>query len=392
MRILSVSAQKPFGTGSGVYLSELVRGFRALGHEQAVVAGLAPGDAPVFPRGVGFYPVLYRSPALPFPVAGMSDEMPYESTRYRDMTPEMLSQFKAAFGAALDRAVEEFRPDLILCHHLYLLTALCRARFPGVPVAGICHGTDLRQLQKHPLERAFISAQIAALDRIFVLHGEQARAVAALTGAEQGRIAVIGSGFNDGIFHPSGAAPTPGRIIFAGKISVKKGVASLLRSMAQVPPPAALYLAGGAGDAAEYARIRALAEDCPRPVSFLGPLPQDELAREFCKSDVFVLPSFFEGLPLVVLEALSCGAKAVCTDLPGIRPWLDRNVPGHGVGFVPPPAMRDTDEPLAQALPAFEAALAAELRWQIALPPRPAPAMEQATWRGVCARLLDALA
>ena len=37
MRILSVSAQKPDSTGSGVYLTELVRGFEKLGHEQAVL-------------------------------------------------------------------------------------------------------------------------------------------------------------------------------------------------------------------------------------------------------------------------------------------------------------------------------------------------------------------
>ena len=40
MRILSITAQKPHSTGSGVYLTGLVKGFAALGHEQAVVAGV----------------------------------------------------------------------------------------------------------------------------------------------------------------------------------------------------------------------------------------------------------------------------------------------------------------------------------------------------------------
>ena len=49
MKILHVSAQKPEGTGSGVYLTETMRGFAALGMRQAVVAGIAPGDSPAFP-------------------------------------------------------------------------------------------------------------------------------------------------------------------------------------------------------------------------------------------------------------------------------------------------------------------------------------------------------
>ena len=74
MRILSITAQKPHSTGSGVYLTGLVKGFAALGHEQAVVAGVYKEDEIHFPEGTRFYPVYYRTESLPFPIAGMSDE------------------------------------------------------------------------------------------------------------------------------------------------------------------------------------------------------------------------------------------------------------------------------------------------------------------------------
>ena len=83
MRILSLTAQKPDSTGSGVYLTELVRGFAAQGHEQAVLCGTVAEDEIRLPEGVAVYPVCYQSGQLPFPVCGMSDEMPYTSTRYR---------------------------------------------------------------------------------------------------------------------------------------------------------------------------------------------------------------------------------------------------------------------------------------------------------------------
>ena len=122
MKILSITAQKPNSTGSGVYLTELVKEYAAWGYEQAVVAGVYEDDEVELPDGVGFYPVYFceeRNEAaceekksgmaegeagrksgtvkdgaekLWFPIAGMSDEMPYKSTRYGDMTPDMAKE------------------------------------------------------------------------------------------------------------------------------------------------------------------------------------------------------------------------------------------------------------------------------------------------------------
>ena len=52
MRILSILAQKPSSTGSGVYLMELVRQFSLQGQEQAVIAGVYEEDPSPFPKEV----------------------------------------------------------------------------------------------------------------------------------------------------------------------------------------------------------------------------------------------------------------------------------------------------------------------------------------------------
>ena len=86
MKILSVTAQKVDSTGSGVFLTELVKGFEKLGHQQAVICGTVREDTIHLPEGVRCFPVFYKSDGLPIPISGMSDEMPYESTRYSDMS------------------------------------------------------------------------------------------------------------------------------------------------------------------------------------------------------------------------------------------------------------------------------------------------------------------
>ena len=113
MRVLSVTAQKPCSTGSGVYLTEVVRSLAKMGVSQAVVAGVTREDRVDMPEGVTVYPVYFSSEKLPYPVVGMSDEMPYTSTRYRDMTEEMAGQFKAAFLEVLDEAIEKENPDIM---------------------------------------------------------------------------------------------------------------------------------------------------------------------------------------------------------------------------------------------------------------------------------------
>ena len=396
MRILSVTAQKPDSTGSGVYLTELVRGFQRLGQEQAVLCGVGPEDTPALPEGVSCFCVNYETPGLPFPVPGMSDQMPYRSTRYSDMTEEMSAQMRSAFLEKLREAAEIFRPDVILCHHLYFTTALVREACPEARVFAVCHGSDLRQIRKNPWQRTFIEGQIRKLDGVFALHEQQGETIRELFGIPEARVRVIGTGYNREIFRRmAGERKADGktRLVFAGKIAEKKGVFSLLRALSLLPDPERweLILAGGAGDEEEYRRIRAAAEQAPCALSFPGKLSQRELAETMNGCDVFVLPSFYEGLPLVLIEAMACGLRCVCTDLPGIRPWLESQLPGNGVVFVPPPVMRNQDEPLPESLPAFEQALGRGIekaRLQKQMEPE---RLEALSWDGLCARLLPLL-
>ena len=367
MRILSITAQKPNSTGSGVFLTELVKELAAKGHEQAVVAGVYKEDKTELPENTKVYPVIFKSEELPFPIAGMSDEMPYESTRYCDMTEEMAGQFANAFLTKIRQAVKEFQPDLILSHHLYLLTALVREHFPELPVYGFCHNTDLRQLQKNVLKQEYIKAQIAKLNRIFALHEEQKTQICQMFHVTAKQVEVSGMGYNSHIFRDLHIQKVPGKtkIVFAGKISEKKGVESLIRSLAYLPYEAdklEVYLAGGAGNETEYARICGLAEKAPYPVHFLGKLEQIELAKVYNTCDIFALPSFSEGLPLTVIEALACGDRVVMSDLPGIREWLDTYAPGADIRYVELPRMNRVDEAVREELPAYEKRIAESLQ------------------------------
>lgn len=407
MNILVITAQKPDSTGSGVYVAETVRGLMRAGHEVSLVAGIDRADAPDVPSGVDFHPVRFRTDGLPFPVCGMSDQMPYEATRYRDMTPDMVRRFKRAFDKAIRSACRDKLPDVVLAHHLYLVSAqavetlhalAAERRCVRPSIRGICHSTDLRQMGKHSLERDFIVGRVRTLDRIFALHDAQKREIVEVYGVDKARVQVVGSGYNDELFSPNGRpAPRkdgPVRVTYAGKIWRKKGIgcliacADLLRTASE---KIEFCLVGGHNDETEYDELVARADASRYRFDLPGKVDQRRLAEFYRASDVFVLPSFFEGLPLVVIEALACGCKAVVTDLPGIRPWIEANIPAAPVWYVEPPRMESVDEPVEADLPAFEARLAAAIDEAVsASAPKPEAfkGLENVTWAGLAAKLI----
>lgn len=416
MKILSITAQKPHSTGSGTYMTELVRAFDRMGHSQAVVCGIFPDDVIDFPDGVSCYPVFFadnktdllavpckaapaRFNALPFPVVGMSDIMPYTSTRYRDLTPDMVAQFEEAFIDAVSRAVADLDPDLIICHHLFLLTAFVRKHFPDRRIAGISHGTDLRQMINCDNLRDFVRPYIKKLDAALALHEAQRAQIIEIFGMDESRVSVIGSGYNSKLFNTDGrtehAPEEPLRLAYAGKISRPKGVPEMLAALDRLAsdsdvPAFELTMAGGCQDEVMKDKL----EELPPWAEWLGQIPQPALAELLRRTDIFILPSYFEGLPLVLIEAMSAGAVPVSTDLPGVKSWIDANVGGSNAVFIPMPQMKSIDEPTDKGRSTFIDDLASTLRDTMAAftagcLPGSLPDTSSITWDGLAARLLN---
>lgn len=367
-RILQVLAQKPSSTGSGIYFQALVKEMKRRGYPQAALAATTQEEVGAWEWDgeVPFYPVIFQRAALPFPIPGMSDRMPYPSTKYREMGQEMHRCWKEAFRRVVDQAVHEFQPDIILSHHLWLLSAYIKEWHPGIPMIAISHGTDLRQLELSPRFAQEVIEGCRGIEKVFALNPFQKDRIHNLYAIEKERIIVMGNGYDGDLFYPDPQRRGGDRIelVYTGKISNAKGVPSLLRAFDLLELPQRelkLTLIGG-GDGEEYQGIHRFADTIDKPIEFTGTLPQKEVAQRFRESDIFILPSFYEGLPLVLLEALACGLRVVTSDLPGIREWLGESLVEEGlISYVPLPRLEGTDQPLAQDLPSYERALAEKI-------------------------------
>jgi glycosyltransferase involved in cell wall biosynthesis len=143
----------------------------------------------------------------------------------------------------------------------------------------------------------------------------------------------------------------------------------------------------GAGDEAELIRDR-LEELAPAVVQH-GRLSQPELAEIARQATVFVLPSFFEGLPLVLVEAMACGCRLVATALPGIERELAPAL-GSALKTVTSPEFENVDEPRPDELPAFVERLTDAIERALDEPPLqmvPQAALASFTWGAVFGRV-----
>jgi glycosyltransferase involved in cell wall biosynthesis len=396
--VLHLLSQRPSRTGSGITLDALVCHAAAAGWDQHALVGV-PVDDPGF--GVGGLPAAAVSTVtfgaggdLGFPVPGMSDVMPYPSTVFSTMEPAALDRYREVWRARVAGVVRTFRPDVIHAHHVWILSSLVRDVAPDVPLVVHCHATGLRQRALCGHVADAVAAGVARADRFVVLHGGHAEVLSRDVGIDPQRIVVVGAGYRDDLFHDHGRRPAARpRIVYVGKYSASKGVPSLIDAFERVMcrvPEVELHVAGsGAGDEADALarRMRALA---PSVVPH-GALSQSDLADLLRTSRVCVLPSFYEGVPLVLVEARACGCRLVATDLPGVREALAPAL-GADLTRVAPPAMVGVDVPDPAELPAFVDRLTAELIEALAAPPvRTGPLaaarLEPFTWAAVFRRV-----
>ena len=418
MKILSIITQKPSSTGSGIYLTEILKSYQHLGEEQAVICGVTKEDRLPDIPSVDFFPVYYESEELPYPVLGMSDEMPYNSTRYRDLTKEMLEQFERAFSKKLEEVMSVFSPDLILCHHLYLLTALVREKCPQIPIFAFCHNTDLRQMEKHDLEKERIVRNIQKLDKIFTPKEAQRQEVLRLYGVEPEKVINIGIGYNaEELGLPTGDVLSPHGIprrreirsasgekyakgeywdlLFAGKLGEKKGVFSLLRSLEALYQKGRknfrLFMVGDNGNQEEKEAVFALAKTCNYPIYFLGRLDYSDLIPWYEFSDCFLLPSFFDAVPMTVIESLACGNKVVLTALEGLEDFFTENLPTAPIFFVELPPRKNADEIPEEVLPVFEERLEKQIAQCMDSEYSKMISMGNLSWDGIAEKVLSYL-
>ncbi len=131
-------------------------------------------------------------------------------------------------------------------------------------------------------------------------------------------------------------APGPLRILNVGRLDSIKGVPVLIEACAQLTQRGVdwrLELVG-AGPLQEALARQAASLGLGDRVTFSGPMGQEDVLGAYDRSDVLVVSSFMESLPVVLMEAMGKGMLVVATSVGGIAELVQHRV----TGFLVPPA------------------------------------------------------
>jgi len=152
-RILHILSQIPSKTGSGIFLDNMIHQGNLAGHEQGLVVCLpATLESFALPQNLIYTEtILFETEELPFKLPGMSDVMPYESTKFSELTPKEWSLYTQSLEKGIRRAIEIFQPDVIISNHLWVATAIAvdvakSLHLNSLKIFAVSHGTDLRQM------------------------------------------------------------------------------------------------------------------------------------------------------------------------------------------------------------------------------------------------------
>jgi starch synthase len=288
-----------------------------------------------------------------------------------------------AIGIDVEMAAALAGADLVHSHTWYTNTAgLLAGLVHGIPHVITAHSLEPRRPWKadqlgggYRLSSwAERTAYLAADAVIAVSNGMRVDVLDAYPDLDPARVHVVGNGVDAAAYRPVsepdtvralGVDPDRPYALFVGRITRQKGVPHLLRAAEQLPPEAGLVLCAGAADTpAERQQVADAVEKLQARrdgvVWIEAMLPREQLVPLITGATVFVVPSVYEPLGIVNLEAAACGTAVVASDVGGIPEVVDDGRTGLLVHYAP-------EDPAG-----FESGLAARITELLADPGRAA--------------------
>ena len=229
----------------------------------------------------------------------------------------------------LEKYVRECTPDVVCNFWLYPegYAAVAVARRLGIPSVVGSIGSDLNRYAD-PASR-WLTRRAMKRATVVVTKSEHLRQRAIQLGIDGRKVRTVRNGCNPSVFHL--ADRTTARVqlavddkaelvLFVGRLDTAKGIEELLEAFASLasrrPNLRLAYVGDGPGG--EHLRSRAKHFALEDRITLIGACPSQKVAQWLAAANVLALPSYNEGYPNVVIEALRCGRPVIATNVGGI--------------------------------------------------------------------------
>ncbi len=258
-----------------------------------------------------------------------------------------------AAGMSLLKRIDQYSPDVLIGYWTYPEGAGAEyvARKIGKPVVIGALGTDINDRQG--INAWLTRRTLQAADRIVFVSQAMTRHAIDTFGVAPTQCATVVNGINTAVFHPQnrahcrealGLPQDAPVVIYVGRLIEAKGLRELVQSVTKMRSshPNLRTILIGEGPYLEALKDLISSHGQQDSIILAGGQLPEKVAQYINAADLLTLPSWSEGYPNVLVEALACGCPVVATDVGGI-PEIVTSENGR---LVPP---RDADA-LADAL------------------------------------------
>lgn len=172
-------------------------------------------------------------------------------------------------------------------------------------------------------------------------------------GLDERKVRLVYNGVDAELFRPISDPDFPEKqavegkkvVLYVGHFGLRKGVPFLIRAMKTVKaevPDSMLVCVGGVpswlpkGDYWSYLKKLVQENGLERDVLLLDRVPNEKLPNYYSMSNVFVLPSYYEAFPKVLIEAMACEKPAISSRMGGTQDSIEDGVNGYLVNYADP--------------------------------------------------------
>lgn len=167
--------------------------------------------------------------------------------------------------------------------------------------------------------------------------------------ADWGKLKIVHCGVDTRRLFPVATRARAEKMLYTGRLSVEKGLSVLFESLKLLRDAGRNFELTLVGDGADRDKLQALAREIAidRHLVFAGYRSQEEVGEYLRRSDIFILPSFAEGVPVSLMEAMATGIPVVATNVGGVAELVE----SERTGLLVPPA---DSAALAQAIARYQ--------------------------------------
>jgi colanic acid/amylovoran biosynthesis glycosyltransferase len=164
------------------------------------------------------------------------------------------------------------------------------------------------------------------------------------------RMHIIHCGIDPNLFEPVTHQGMGNRLLYVGRLAAVKGLPILLESLAKlvVQHPDLELTVVGDGNDRKMLEARTDSLNLTSHVKFVGYQSQSEVRERLQATDIFVMASFAEGVPVVLMEAMAAGVPVVATQIAGVSELVENQVSGYLVPAGDPETLADRIQDLVK--------------------------------------------